>query len=199
MFPQHNYHLVDPSPWPFFSSWALFYLTLGTASIFHFFFHGLNLVQFALLFLTVILINWWRDIIREGTFTLHHTKQVQKSLRLGMLLFIISELMLFAAFFWAFFHSSLAPTIQIASLWPPDNIIAFDSMTDPLFGTYILLTSGASITYAHHALLTNKKIRTIIGFILTIYLALKFTFEQFREFYWCSYSINDGVYVQHFI
>jgi len=198
MFPQHNYHLVDPSPWPFFSSWALFYVTLGTASIFHFFFNGLKLFEFAIFFLILILINWWRDVIREGTFTLHHTNNVQKSLRLGMLLFIISELLLFVAFFWAFFHSSLAPTTDIGCVWPPYAITVFETMGMPLMNTFLLLTSGAAITLAHHGLLAKKKIQASVGFIITIALAIDFTGQQLIEFIDAPYVINDGVYPSTF-
>lgn len=199
MFPQHNFHLVDPSPWPFFSSWALFYLTLGAASVFHFFFHGLKLFQLAIIFIILILINWWRDIVREGTFTLHHTLNVQKSLRLGMLLFIISELLLFVAFFWAFFHSSLAPTIEIACIWPPQDLKVFSSLGEPLINTFILLTSGAAITLAHHALLTKNRSKAIIGFVITLLLAIDFTNSQYNEFCVSEYSIDDGIYGQLFI
>lgn len=199
MLPQHNYHLVDPSPWPFFSSWALFYLTLGAASIFHFFFHGLKLFQFAIIFISLILMNWWRDIVREGTFTLHHTLKVQKSLRLGMLLFIISELLLFVAFFWAFFHSSFAPTVEIGCYWPPEEIFVIEPLGDPLINTFFLLFSGASITMAHHSLLKKRRIRATIAFIITILLAIWFTEEQLHEFHMLYYTINDGIYVVLFI
>jgi len=199
MFPQHNYHLVDPSPWPFFSSWALFYLTLGAASIFHFFINGLKLFQLAILLIVLILINWWRDIIREGTFTLHHTLNVQKSLRLGMLLFIVSELLLFVAFFWAFFHSSLAPTIAIGCVWPPAAINVFSPFDIPLLNTCLLLSSGATITLAHYALLHKNKNITLYGFIGTIILAIIFTLLQMFEYFEAPFSIADGIYDLHFI
>jgi len=99
MRPQHNYHLVDPSPWPFLSSWSLFYLAIGAASLFHFYICGLCLLESAFIMLAVLLTFWWRDVIREGTFTFHHTKEVQKSLRLGMLLFIVSEALFFFCIF----------------------------------------------------------------------------------------------------
>lgn len=194
MLPQHNYHLVDPSPWPFFSSWALFYLTLGAASVFHFFFHGLKLFHFAILFIIVILINWWRDVVREGTFTLHHTAKVQKSLRLGMVLFIVSEIMLFVAFFWAFFHSSLAPTVEIGCGWPPEDVIVFASLGSVLDNTTVLLFSGATITWAHHALLLKRNIRTSIALASTVGLGAVFLFLQYEEYNDAYFTINEGVY-----
>ena len=92
-----------------FISFSFFYLTLGGASVLHFFIAGISLFQLALITLVIIFSFWWRDVIREGTYTFHHTKHVQKSLRFGMILFIVSEVLFFFAFFWAFFHSSLAP------------------------------------------------------------------------------------------
>ena len=103
MNPQHNYHLVDPSPWPLLSSFSLFYLTLSAGALLHFFINGLNLFQIAILLVIILLTCWWRDIIREGTFTFHHTNEVQKSLRFGMLLFIVSKYYFFLHFFGHFF------------------------------------------------------------------------------------------------
>jgi len=99
MRPQHNAHLVDHSPWPFLSSFSLLYITLGAASLFHFYIKGASLLNFGLILLIIILAFWWRDVIREGTFTFHHTPLVQKNLRLGMVLFIVSEIMFFLHFF----------------------------------------------------------------------------------------------------
>jgi cytochrome c oxidase subunit 3 len=82
-----------------------------------------DLVLFTGLFAVVCsMAIWWRDVIREATFNGHHTKTVQSGLRQGMILFIVSEIMFFFAFFWAFFHSSLSPAMEIGSAWPPTSI-----------------------------------------------------------------------------
>jgi len=198
MKPQHSYHLVDPSPWPFLSSWSLFYLTIGGASLLHFYFRGLQLFELAILLLVVFLTCWWRDVVREGTFTFHHTKEVQKSLRFGMLLFIVSEVLFFFAFFWAFFHSSLAPTHVLGCVWPPVAISVFSPFEIPLLNTCILLSSGATITLAHYALLKGDRNITEKAFGATIILAFLFTLLQGYEYFEAPFSIADGVYASTF-
>ena len=118
----HPYHLVDPSPWPFMISFGLFFFTFGSAMYLHGYLGSnlLTLTGFSLIILTMY--TWFRDIVREAVYEGQHTKQVQLGLRNGMLLFIFSELLFFISFFWAFFHSALAPTPEIGSLWPPLGI-----------------------------------------------------------------------------
>src|SRR3984885_13227657 len=103
-FNLHPFHLVDPSPWPFFISVALFVFTLGVVLFFHTFKGGVFILFFGLFFLISTMIIWWRDVIREATFRGQHTLKVTEGLRLGVVLFIISEVMFFVSFFWAFFH-----------------------------------------------------------------------------------------------
>jgi heme/copper-type cytochrome/quinol oxidase subunit 3 len=123
-----------------------------------------------------------------------HTNPVQKGLRYGMLLFIISEVMFFSSFFWAFFHSSLAPTIEIGSIWPPIDLDVFNPWDVPLLNTLILLLSGASITLAHYSLIKGYTKYCLFGFIYTIILAIIFTTLQYLEYCEASFVINDGVY-----
>lgn len=110
---RHPFHLVDPSPWPFFGGFSALTLTLGAVLYFHGYNDGEIILTFGLVNLIFIAAFWWRDVIREATFFGNHTKKVQLGLRLGMLLFIVSEVMFFFSFFWAFFHSSIAPSIEI--------------------------------------------------------------------------------------
>ena len=198
MVPQHNYHLVDPSPWPFLGSWSLFYVTLGSASLFHFFLKGLTLLDMGLIIIIAVLAVWWRDVIREGTFGLHHTPQVQKSLRLGMVLFILSEVLFFFAFFWAFFHSALAPAHAIGCIWPPAAIETFSPFHIPLLNTCLLLSSGATITLAHHALIAQKKEIGIQALWATVAFAILFTLLQGYEYFSAPFNISDGVYSSTF-
>ena len=125
---KHPFHLVDPSPWPIFASFAAFLSTVGGVMYMHAYSGGglvLSLGQSMILYSMFV---WWRDVIRESTYQGHHTSLVQYGLRYGMILFIVSEVMFFLAFFWAFFHSSLAPSVEIGAVWPPKGIQSVKSL-----------------------------------------------------------------------
>ena len=191
---QHPYHLVNISPWPFMASFSCFFFTLGTTMYLHNYQNGLFLIIIGLFSIFFVMFTWWRDIIREGVYEGNHTVLVQLGLRNGMLLFIISELMLFFAFFWSFFHSSLAPTIQIGSLWPPIGIETINPWGIPLLNTIILLTSGATITWAHHSIIIGNLQQIKQSLILTISLAIFFSFLQIFEYFDADFSISSGIY-----
>ena len=146
------------------------------------------------LMILYVMYTWWRDIIREATFEDTHSIVVQKGLRLGMILFIASEVMFFFAFFWAFFHSSIAPVYNIGGVWPPKAITTISTYTVPLTNTFLLLTSGATVTWAHHAILARAKKHTLIALIFTLVLAALFTALQGLEYISAPFSISDGVY-----
>jgi len=189
---QHFFHIVDKSPWPLVCSLCALFLTSSAVLWFH---TGISLYfKYSFIFLLIGSFLWFRDVIREGTFEGHHTIEVQTSLKYGMFLFIISEVMFFFSFFWNFFHSSLFPTIQIGSIWPPLEITVLNTWEVPALNTAILLTSGASITLAHYALLKNDRKEIITGFLLTLFLAVLFTGFQLMEYFGSSYHISDSVY-----
>ena len=104
-----------------------------------------------------------------------HTNIVQLGLRYGMILFIVSEIMFFFAFFWAFFAASIAPTIEVGN-------------------TLILLCSGATITYSHHAITAGNKKEAVFGLVLTVLLAVIFTGFQAFEYVSAPFSISDGIF-----
>jgi cytochrome c oxidase subunit 3 len=138
--------------------------------------------------------TWWRDAIREATFENIHTKKVLKGLQFGMILFIISEIMFFFAFFWAFFHSSVAPVYHIGGVWPPKVIVSINTYTIPLTNTIILLMSGATVTWAHNAVMLRSKKRTLIALMSTLILAILFTTFQSFEYLDSPFNISDNVY-----
>lgn len=191
---KHPYHLVEPSPWPFVISFGLFFLTFGLAMYFHNYTGGLMLTFTGFIIIVLTMYTWFRDIVREAVFEGQHTRQVQLGLRNGMLLFIFSELLFFMSFFWAFFHASLAPTPEIGSLWPPLGIETINAWGFPFLNTLILLTSGATITWAHHSLILGNRRSTILSLIITIGLAIFFTLIQAYEYIESSFSISDSVY-----
>jgi cytochrome c oxidase subunit 3 len=160
----------------------------------HFYEGGKSLLVAGLIAVVTVMAVWIRDVIREGVFLQNHTSAVDKGLKIGFALFIVSEVMFFFAFFWTFFHSSLSPTIQIGCMWPPVGIVPLAAMEVPLLNTVILLTSGATITIAHYAILAEKRREVVMGFIATIALAVLFTYFQYFEYVHSSFDISDSVY-----
>nr|BBN80006.1 cytochrome c oxidase subunit 3 [Grandidierella fasciata] len=188
----HPYHLVEKSPWPLTASVGAFVLTSGLVKWFHLF--SMNLFFIGLLTVLISSVQWWRDVTREGTFQGLHTVKVVEGLQLGMILFILSEVLFFFSFFWAFFHSSLNPTLEIGGQWPPTAIVPFNPFQIPLLNTLILLSSGVTVTWAHHSILENKHNDAIQGLALTVFLGLYFTALQAMEYVEAPFSIADSVY-----
>ena len=191
---KHPYHLVDPSPWPLVTSISCLVTATGATMFMHSFPLGDKVLFLGLFMVISSMFIWWRDVIREATFNGYHTKTVQLGLRYGMILFIVSEVMFFFAFFWAFFHSSLSPAIEIGSIWPPTSIEVFDPWGVPLLNTFILLLSGATVTWSHHEILSGRKDPAALSLIFTLILALTFTGFQVFEYIEASFTISDGVY-----
>nr|BBE15841.1 cytochrome c oxidase subunit III [Eumeta variegata] len=192
----HPYHLVDYSPWPITGAIGVLTLVTGLTKWFHLF--NLNILILGYLITLMTMYQWWRDICREGTFQGKHTILVTKGLRWGMILFIISEVFFFISFFWSFFHSSLSPDINIGSNWPPQSITPFNPFQIPLLNTIILLSSGITITWAHHALMENNYNQTKQSLLLTIILGIYFTILQAYEYYEAPFTIADSIYSSTF-
>lgn len=193
-FQRHPFHLVDPSPWPIAISFTLLILTLVTALTMHGYIKGLQGIWFGLLLLVATMTLWLRDVVAEGTYLGNHTKKVKQGLNLGFILFIISEGFFFLAIFWAFFHSALAPTIDIGVMWPPYGMKAIAPFDLPLTNTILLLSSGATLTYSHHSFINRRLIASEISLLVTILLAMIFTFCQGIEYYYSSFTLADSVF-----
>jgi len=191
---KHSFHLVDPSPWPLIAAFSALMLTISAAMFMHGYAGGSSLLQMGFCMILFMMFCWWRDIIREGTFEGQHTKSVQTGLRMGMLLFIVSEIMFFFAFFWAFFHSSFNPSLAIGGVWPPAFIVTLDPWKVPLLNTCLLLSSGASVTWAHHSIVAGSKFQATLSLIITVVLAMIFTALQGFEYVTAPFTISDGIY-----
>lgn len=188
----HPYHLVDYRPWPLTGAIGVLTLVTGIVKWFHNFNINLLILGYIITILTIY--QWWRDICREGTIQGKHTILVSKGLRWGIILFIISEVFFFISFFWAFFHSSLSPNIEIGIIWPPVSIIPFNPFQIPLLNTIILITSGITVTWAHHALIENNFTQTTQGLFITVILGIYFTILQAYEYIEAPFTIADRIY-----
>ena len=199
----HDYHLVDPSPWPIVGSVAAFIMAVGAITWMHHL-YAVSPIMFGVGALGVLytMASWWIDVANEATYKGDHTRVVQLSHRYGMILFIASEVMFFVAWFWAYFNSALFPadTHQIVrdqlfgGVWPPKGIDTFDPWHLPLLNTLILVTSGTTVTWAHHSLLHGDRRATKWGLILTILLGASFTCIQAWEYGHAAFHYSGNVY-----
>nr|ARH54934.1 cytochrome c oxidase subunit 3 [Cis micans] len=192
----HPFHLVDYSPWPILGSFSA--LNMMTSLVYWFHTDKTSILLLSTLSMIMIMMQWWRDIIREGTLQGLHTIKVSNGLRWGMILFITSEVFFFISFFWSFFHNSLSPSIEIGMIWPPKGIQAFNPIQIPLLNTMILLTSGLTVTWAHHSLMENNFKQTNQGLLTTVILGVYFTILQAYEYIEAPFTISDSVYGSSF-
>nr|AHA52564.1 cytochrome c oxidase subunit III [Pselaphanus sp. QL-2013] len=188
----HPFHLVTMSPWPLLMSLSLMNLFMGFIE--YMMELKLNLLIFAMILSILILIQWWRDVIRESTLQGFHLIKVINGMQFGMLLFIIFEVMFFISFFWTFFHMFLCPSIEIGMKFPSNNIIKFNPFNIPFLNTIILLSSGIFITWSHFSILNKNKKMTMISIIFTIFLGMVFSMFQVFEYFESYFTINDSSY-----
>lgn len=201
----HPYHLVNPSPWPALAAAALLSVTVGMALFMHQKTGGVPLMVIGLALVLYTMFVWWRDVIKEAIVDKAHTREVGRGLRAGMGLFITSEVLFFAAFFWAFFGASTLPKLPLTEvwniadgLWPPAGIHPFDPFHLPFFNTIILLLSGTTVTWAHYAILQGNQKDTIKALWYTVVLGLLFTACQAYEYTHAAFGFKDGIYATTF-
>jgi len=161
---------------------------------FHYYSGGAWLLILGLIIVVFVMAAWWRDIIRENSFEGNQTTQVENGLRMGMILFIVSEIMFFFGFFWAFFYSGISPDLGTGSVWPPVDVNVFDPWGVPFLNSLILLSSGSTVTVCHNAIIEGDRPVAIISLIITILLAIAFTAFQVLEYMHSSFTISDSVY-----
>lgn len=208
---KHDYHLVDPSPWPILGAFSSLTLFTGLVFFLHNYQIGKILLPIGFLMVIFTMFVWWRDVVKEGVVGKHHTGIVRHGLRLGMALFITSEVMFFFAFFWSFFKFSLMPELVFdgahifeigkvvkEGVWPPAGIKTFDAWDLPLINTLILLLSGTTVTWAHYALLNNNRRDLIRGLAITVVLGISFTCLQAFEYHHAQFGMKDGIYASNF-
>ena len=192
--PKHPYHLVDPSPWPVIGAVSAGVMTTGMVMFMHHVGPWEVLLPLGVVGILATMFMWFRDVIDEATFRGFHNPVVQIGMRYGMALFIVSEVMFFSAFFWAYFNASLFPTDVTGGVWPPKGIRTFDPLSLPLLNTLILLTSGVTVTWAHHALREGDRQGMLQGLAITILLGLSFTCVQAFEYSHAAFHFSGGIY-----
>ncbi len=189
---KHPYHLVDPSPWPLVTSIGVLLTAIGGVLAMrgidkYLFLGGLATILYAAY-------CWWRDVVKESNQSGVYTKEVQTGLRIGMVLFIASEVMFFAAFFWGYFDAALFPMDAIGNTWPPKNVETLDPFHLPYLNTLILLLSGTTVTWAHHELVHGNMKDTTKALLITVLLGLIFTCVQAFEYMHATFKFTDGIY-----
>jgi cytochrome c oxidase subunit 3 len=196
----HDYHLVNPSPWPFVGSVSAFVMAVGAIL----WFHEIAPIWVMLIGLVGVLYTmyaWWSDVIQEGKAG-DHTPVVMMHHRYGMILFIASEVMFFVAWFWAYFDGffnqeaaeQYARIAAMGTTWPPTGVELFNPWHLPLFNTLILLTSGTTVTWAHHALLHKDKRGLVWGLVITVLLGVLFTACQVLEYSEAGFQYTGNLY-----
>ncbi|MEM9123014.1 MAG: cytochrome c oxidase subunit 3 [Pseudomonadota bacterium] len=209
---KHDYHLVEPSPWPLVGSVSAFVMAVGAVMLMNgeLFGGGWHVLALGLLGIAYTMIGWWIDVVKESRAG-DHTPVVQIGLRYGMMLFIASEVMFFVAWFWAYFGVALYPEAVpadsasdlvgqvirqdfIGGHWPPDGIQTFDPWHIPLLNTLVLLLSGTTVTWAHHALLHNNQRGLIAGLTLTVVLGVFFSYLQYYEYEHAAFNYSGHIY-----
>jgi len=193
---KHPYHLVDPSPWPFIGSISALVLAVGAVLYMHEEISWVMMLGF--LGVLVTMAGWFWEVIKEAEYRGFHNPVVQVGMRYGMALFIASEVMFFVAWFWAYFNAALFPTEQISAQWPPPGVETFDTWDLPFLNTLILLMSGITVTWAHHALRENDRKHFMQGLGLTIFLGICFTCVQAYEYSHAAFGFRDGIYPSTF-
>lgn len=193
-FQAHPFHLVSPSPWPLFTCVSLLTLTTTGVLTMHGFINAHYVLNLTLFALVGSMAFWFRDVISEATYLGNHTLAVQRGINMGVALFIVSEALFFLAIFWAFFHSALSPTVELGAQWPPMGIDAVNPFELPLLNTVILLSSGVTVTYAHHSIIQGNRTGALYGLVLTVLLAIVFTALQGVEYSVSTFTISDGTY-----
>ena len=192
----HDYHILNPSIWPFLSAVGAFILLLGSVLFFH---KYTSIVFFAGLLLVIYcMYGWWSDVVTESHIG-DHTPVVKIALKYGVIMFIVSEVMFFSAWFWSFFKHALYPMEAIGSTWPPAGIETFDPWHLPLINTLILLCSGAAATWAHHAIAHENNRKDLVnGLIIAILLGVLFTIFQAYEYTHAAFSFSGNIYGANF-
>lgn len=189
-----GFFLLTPSPWPLYSSFAVFVMLTGFAAYMNYYAGGLYCFFFGILLVALAFVFWCRDLIRELTFLGRSSILIEKNIRWAFWFFIVSEALLFVSFFWAFFHSALEPAIQVGTVWPPMEAIQMNSLEIPIANTIFLLASGAALTWTQYGLIGGQSRDVLFGFTVLFFYAVYFMLSQWHEYVVAFHQVNDSVF-----
>ena len=199
----HDYHILPPSIWPFLAAVSVFFLLFGAVL----WMHDMGMWMFALSLLgcLAIMYAWWADVVREAQAG-DHTPVVRIGLRYGFILFILSEVAFFGAWFWSVFKHLMYPMETFpGSEYAPPEITPINAFELPLINTVILLLSGCAVTWAHHALVHDGPRQDVAnGLLISVVLGVAFTLLQGYEYYHLVHDIGytlggDEFYANFFL
>ncbi len=186
------FHLVEVSPWPILASGGALSLFVSALNWFNDKTPSFILLTLPITF--VVAFVWWRDIHRESLRQGNHSPIVINGLKTGIILFIVSEVLFFVSFFWGFLHRRISPIPEIGQAWPPSAIHSFNPMRIPLINTILLLSSGVSVTWAHHEILKRNFKKSMSALMVTVSLGALFSALQAFEYIEAPFSISDSAY-----
>ena len=189
----HEYHILEPDIWPFVGSFSALTFTSGMVLYMHEMASAHLVLGLGIAGLIATFFAWFGNIVKEAERG-DHTPIVQLHMRYGMILFIASEVMFFVAWFWAYFNAALFPTEAVGGVWPPEGIDTFDPWHLPFLNTLILLTSGTTVTWAHHSLLHNDREGLKWGLTLTVVLGVLFSIVQAYEYSHAAFGFSGSIY-----
>jgi len=191
----HDFHILSPSPWPILMSAAAMILAMGAIAWMHKIAWGMPVFFAGLASVIGVFFFWWSNVVHEETIG-DHTPVVQLHHRYGMILFIASEVMFFVAWFWAYFNAALFPSMHegIDGVWPPAGVELLDPFVFPLINTVILLLSGTTLTWAHHALIHGDRNGLKQGLWMTVLLGLTFSAVQAFEYQHAEFAFGGNIY-----
>jgi len=205
---QQHYAVPQPMPWPIMGSASLFLMALGAIFVFNSGSGGWVSIAAGFVLLLYMMVRWFGDVIRESEAGVYGRWE-DVSFRWGMSFFILSEVMFFGAFFGALFWArtmsvpNLATIESNALLWPgfsahwpsagPAFTEAFETMHAwglPAINTFLLLSSGVTVTIAHWALKENKRALLNLFMFFTIALGVTFLCVQAYEYHHAYTELN---------
>ena len=185
-------HIVNKRPWAFLVSFCRFSLVISGVRYFYYF--DIYSILVSIIFILYLSYIWWKDIGSEGRLEGRHTNKIITSLYFSIILFILSEVCFFFSFFWGYFHRRLRPCFELGIVWPPVGVVGFNPYTIPLLNSSILLSSGVTVTWAHHSVVRGRYNNYIYRIIITVGLGAYFSYLQNIEYIESFFSFADRVY-----